>query len=113
MLVWCALLLPILLGMVGLVIDGGLMMATYREAQNAADAAALVGAYDLLPGQTAANYSTDGQAMVTGSNANNLSNAFVTVNREVGSLRHVLGRRYIRAYSADPSKRSFHPGPGN
>src|SRR5947209_14150709 len=35
------LLLPVLLGMVGLVIDLGLVLAGHRQAQNAADAAAL------------------------------------------------------------------------
>jgi Flp pilus assembly protein TadG len=43
-LVLFALLLPILLGMVGLVIDSGLLMVAQREAQNAADAAAMAAA---------------------------------------------------------------------
>ena len=58
-LLWCALILPVLLAMVGLVIDCGLMMANFREAQNAADAAALVGANDLLQGTTTTTASTD------------------------------------------------------
>jgi hypothetical protein len=45
-----ALLLPVLLGMTGLVVDGGLMMAAYRQTQNAADAAALAAALDKLRG---------------------------------------------------------------
>ena len=58
-LIWCGLALPSLVGMVGLVIDGGLMMATYRQAQNAADAAALVGANDLVQGFSTAKSTSD------------------------------------------------------
>src|SRR5271168_2926002 len=43
-LVMFALLLPMLLGIVGLVIDCGLLMVAQREAQNAADAAAMAAA---------------------------------------------------------------------
>jgi hypothetical protein len=50
-LVMFALLLPVLLGMVGLVIDGGLMIAAQRAAQNAADAAAMAAAMASLSGQ--------------------------------------------------------------
>jgi len=47
-LVWFALLLPLLLGMTGLVIDGGLLMASHRQLQNSVDAASLAAADDLL-----------------------------------------------------------------
>jgi hypothetical protein len=47
-----AVLLPVLLGMTGLVIDCGLMMATQRQVQNAADAAAMAAAMDLYRGST-------------------------------------------------------------
>src|SRR5215469_288649 len=43
-LVMFALVLPVLLGIVGLVIDCGLLMAAQREVQNAADAAAMAAA---------------------------------------------------------------------
>ena len=46
-LVMFVLLTPALLGMVGLTIDGGLMLVTHRQTQNAADAAALAAAVDL------------------------------------------------------------------
>ena len=52
MLVWFALMLTVLLGMVGLVIDGGILMATQRQAQNAADAGALAAAHDLMHGKS-------------------------------------------------------------
>jgi hypothetical protein len=44
------LLLPVLIGWVGLVIDGGLVMAAQRQAQNAADAAAMAAAMDKMRG---------------------------------------------------------------
>ncbi len=46
-LVICAVLFPVLLGMVGLVIDGGRLMAAQRQAQNAADAGARAAALAL------------------------------------------------------------------
>ena len=51
-LVLFALLFPVLLGMVGLVIDGGLIMAAQRQVQNAADAAALAASMDRVRGKT-------------------------------------------------------------
>src|SRR5437764_52520 len=47
-----AILAPVLVGMVGLVIDAGLLMAAYRQAQNGADAAAVGAAMDLYRGST-------------------------------------------------------------
>ncbi len=47
-LIWVALMLLVLLGLVGLVIDAGVLMAAHRHAQNAADAAAMAAATDLL-----------------------------------------------------------------
>ena len=62
-LVMFVLLTPALLGMVGLTIDGGLMLVTHRQTQNAADAAALAAAVDLnnnllppIPQNTAQTY---------------------------------------------------------
>jgi Flp pilus assembly protein TadG len=51
-LIWCALMLTALLGMVGLVLDAGMCMASQRQAQNAADAGALAAAMDKLLGKT-------------------------------------------------------------
>lgn len=47
-LILVVLTLPILLGMTGLVADGGFLMTTRRKAQNAADMASLAGAMKLL-----------------------------------------------------------------
>lgn len=52
-LVWFALMLTVLLGMVGLVVDVGLMLGAHRQVQNAADAAALAVAMNLLYGSNA------------------------------------------------------------
>jgi hypothetical protein len=49
-----ALLLTVLLGLVGLVIDGGLLLAAHRQAQNAADSAALAAAMELFRGASEA-----------------------------------------------------------
>ena len=45
--VWTAVMLPLFLSIVGLAIDGGLVFAARRDAQNAADAAARAGAMQI------------------------------------------------------------------
>jgi Flp pilus assembly protein TadG len=51
-LVMFVLFTPILLGLVGLTVDGGLMLVVHRQTQNAADAAALAAALDLKNGRS-------------------------------------------------------------
>ena len=68
-------LLPVLLGITGLVVDGGLLMASYRQTQNAADGAALAGALALLNGKSPSSAVT---AYLSG-NGMNLAQA-ATVN---------------------------------
>lgn len=51
-LVKLAILLPVLMGFMGLTIDGGMMLSSRRQAQNAADAAALAAAQDLMKGHS-------------------------------------------------------------
>lgn len=46
-LLWVALLLPVFLSVVGLALDGGIVFAARRQAQNAADAAARAGAQEI------------------------------------------------------------------
>jgi Flp pilus assembly protein TadG len=53
-LVLLAVMLPALLGIVGLVLDGGLMMADYRALQHATDAASTASAMDLRLGKSTA-----------------------------------------------------------
>lgn len=46
-LLWVALLLPVFLSIIGLAIDGGIVFAARRQAQNIADAAARAGAQEI------------------------------------------------------------------
>lgn len=53
-LVLFALVIVVLFGLLGLVLDGGMMMASHRQTQNAADSAALAAAMDLMRGKDTA-----------------------------------------------------------
>jgi Flp pilus assembly protein TadG len=77
-LVLFVLLLPALLGMLGLVIEGGTLMATHRQVQTAADAAALAAAFDKLRGKTDTAATATATTFVQ--THNGLSSATVTVN---------------------------------
>ena len=58
LLVKVALLMPVMIGMLGLVLDVGLLMTTHRQARNAADAAALAAAMDMVRGRSASAMAT-------------------------------------------------------
>jgi Flp pilus assembly protein TadG len=73
-----AILLPVLCGMIGLVIDTGLMMAAHRDVQNAADSAAMAAALRLMRGDTAATATTEATTFVQ--QYNGLAGATVTTN---------------------------------
>ena len=77
-LVLLAIMMPVLIGLLGLVLDGGLMMDECRALQHAADAAATEAAFDLRLGMPAS------QAEITAANsiheANQLPTADVTVH---------------------------------
>jgi hypothetical protein len=70
-------LLPPLLGIISLVIDAGTMLAVHRQAQSAADAAALAAAQDLLA-KSAGTMSAS--ALSTVGSFSNLATALVQVN---------------------------------
>lgn len=72
-LVMFAILLPALLGMTGLVIDGGLLMAAHRQVQNAADAAALAAALDKQHGATDATALTSANSFMVSNGMNGIS----------------------------------------
>src|SRR5947209_8169703 len=72
-LVFFVLLLPALLGVLGLVIDAGLLMTAQRHAQNAADAGALRAALALLRGSSLTQATTDATRYVQ--TFNGLANA--------------------------------------
>ncbi len=77
-LVLVAFLLPVLCGMVGLVLDGGLMMTDYRNLQQVCDSAATAAAMSLSNGSTAAD--AIAQATTAVNTWNGLSDVNVVVN---------------------------------
>lgn len=77
-LVLLVVLLPILFGIVGLVIDGGLIMDEYRVLQHATDAAATAAAVDIRLGKASSVATATAEDLIH--NGHNLSNAAVTVN---------------------------------
>jgi Flp pilus assembly protein TadG len=76
-LVLFVLVTPVLLGLIGLVVDGGLLMAAQRQAQNAADAAALAAAMDKFQGGSDATALATAQSFLTG---NGVSGVTLTLN---------------------------------
>ena len=72
-LVKVALLMPVLIGMLGIVLDGGLILASRRQAQNAADAAAQAAAMDKVRGKTDADALTTANLFIQ--NYNGLATA--------------------------------------
>ena len=73
----------VLIGMVGLVIDGGLLLAAYRHSQNAADAAALATVMAKMRGFSEAEAKADGAIFVTSEDHNKdktLADVTVTIN---------------------------------
>jgi Flp pilus assembly protein TadG len=104
-LIMFALMLPLLLGMVGLAIDSGLLLATYRQTQNAADSGALAAAMDLLNGKTTSTAQTTGTTYVQ--TYNNMSGATVTINIPPSTGPHVGSSAYAEALISYPYKTSF------
>jgi Putative Flp pilus-assembly TadE/G-like len=85
----------VLVGWVGLVIDGGLLMAGQRQAQNAADAAAIAGAMDKMRGNTNAT------ALATANN-------FLTYNGLSNAPALVLGTSFNIPPKQGPHKDDAH-----
>jgi hypothetical protein len=77
-LVFLAILLPVLCGFVGLVVDGSLLMASYRNLQQVSDAAATAAAMSLYNGANAAVATS--QAVTCVNTWNGLPSATVVVN---------------------------------
>ena len=99
------LLMPVLLGMVGLTVDGGLILVLKRQTQNAADAAALAAAVDLLKGKSTAVATTTAQTYVQ--TYNNMSDATVTVNIPPSTGPHAGNGAYAEAIITAPYQTSF------
>lgn len=76
-LVTFALMLPVILGVVGLVIDSALLLAAYRQTQNAADAAALAAAMSKMRGETDSSALASANAYLSN---NGFSDVTLTLN---------------------------------
>jgi Flp pilus assembly protein TadG len=100
-----ALLMPVVLGMVGLTVDGGLMLVVYRQTQNAADAGALAAAVDLLKGNSSGAATTTATTYIQ--TYNNLSNATVTVNIPPSTGPHAGSGAYAEVIVTYPYQTSF------
>ena len=114
--IWAAFMMVILVGMTGLVVDGGLLMNAHRDAHNAADAAALAAGYALLRGQSSADAIAAGTAFVTAESHNDLPDAAVTINIPPLSGPYAGAPRYAEAIVTSPMPTFFvHvlPGVGN
>jgi Flp pilus assembly protein TadG len=104
-LVQFVLTLPVLLGMTGLVIDSGLLMATQRTAQNAADAGALAAAMDLYRGASVATAKATATTFIQ--TYNGLSGATVTLNIPPASGFYSGNSAYCEAIVSIPYTTSF------
>ena len=76
--IWAALMMVVLIGMTGLVVDGGLLMSAHRDAHNAADAAAMAAAFAKMRGQSDADAIAIGTTFIN--NYNDLPDAEATIN---------------------------------
>jgi Flp pilus assembly protein TadG len=88
-LVLFGMLLVVLIGLVGLVIDGGLLMASHRTAQNAADAAAMAAAFEKYRGRS------DSDALIA-------ANEFIDRNGWSSAPRLALGSSFNCPPSTGP-----------
>jgi hypothetical protein len=98
--------LTALFGLLGLVLDGGLLMGSHRRTQNVADAAALAAAMKLMRGETPAAARASATTYVR--DHNQLADADVTVNippasgPNAGSARHaevIVSRPYETVFA--------------
>lgn len=92
-LIWFAISLTMLMGMLGLVVDSGYMMASHRHLQGAVDAAALAAAHDLLLDKTERDASVS--AMDYLQLRNGVAAAFGTVNIPPSDGVHAGDNNYV------------------
>lgn len=113
-LVWCSVLLLIMIGMIGLVIDGALLMAGHRHNHNAADAAALAAAYAKMRGLTDPQAEAEAVIYVTDPAHNNIANATLPITRIPPSQGAYAGASgYVEAIVTSPIPTYFiHVLPG-
>lgn len=94
-LVMTAIVLIALVGLLGLVVDGGQMMTAHRATQNAADAAATAAAMDMSTGKSNAIAIATASSFVK--QYNGMPNATVTVNVAPASGPHASNSQYAEA----------------
>lgn len=99
-LVLVAILLPVLVGMTALVIDGALLTSASRQAQSAADAAATAAAFDLMLGRSTAHAEETAKTFVQ--QHNGLPAAVVTLNVPPTSGPFEGNSRYAEAVVNSP-----------
>jgi Flp pilus assembly protein TadG len=97
--------MPVLLGMTGLVVDSGLLMAGQRTAQNAADSGATAAAMELYRGSSSSTATTVATTFVQ--TYNSLSNATVTVNIPPTSGAYTGNGNYAEAIVSVPFTTTF------
>lgn len=105
-----AILLPVILGILGLVIDGSMLRTQYRRAQHAADAAASAAAAALADGQNTAAAQTAAVSYVQ--TYNELSTATVLVNIPPTSGAYAGQTGYVEAQVSLPVKTYILPAVG-
>jgi Flp pilus assembly protein TadG len=104
-LVFVAILLPVLCGMVGLVVDSSLLMADYRNLQQACDAAATAAAMAILEGNTPPQATSAAVTCVQSSNG--MSTAAVVVNIPPTEGPHAGNSSYAEVFVSLPTTPQF------
>ena len=101
-LVMSALVLPVLLGSTGLVIDCSMLMAAHRQAQNAADAAVMAAAMDKLRGSPYADAFATAEKFVKDPQYNNLTTATLDIHLDPTSGAYADDPNAIEAIVTSP-----------
>lgn len=104
-LVITAVVLVALVGLLGLVIDAGLLMTAHRRAQNAADAGATAAAMDMLKGSSAAT--AIGTAATFVQQHNDLADATLTTNIPPQSGAHQGNSHFVEVIVSSPVQTYF------
>ncbi len=95
-----ALTLPVMLGLVGLVVDSGLLTAHHRHLQNVVDAAATAAAMDIFQGMSVPQADTTARRCVR--QENGLGNAQVQLNHPPRQGRHAADNRFVELVVSRP-----------
>jgi Flp pilus assembly protein TadG len=91
-----------IVGMMGIALDTGLMLGRYRQAYNAADAAALAAAQALIQNESVGEANSAGERFVTG--YNNLNGATVSIRIPPSSGPYAGDTNFAEAIVSNPSE---------